>query len=108
MLDRALQDADRLDALGSIGVARALLTGASLGSSIVHEDDPWAALRPLDDKKYIIDHFFTKLLRLPSLMLTEAGKREAVRRVAAMRTFLEQLGTELDMRLESVPDGAKR
>jgi uncharacterized protein len=57
--------------------------------------DPWAERRPLDDRAFSVDHFFTKLLRLPETMCTEAGRREGQRRVAFLRAFLAQLGSEL-------------
>jgi uncharacterized protein len=94
-LAMALQDADRLEALGSIGIMRCLSTGARMGTAYFHGDDPWAASRALDDRAYSIDHFFTKLLRLPSTMTTEAGRLEAEHRAGIMRDFLLHLGEEL-------------
>jgi uncharacterized protein len=90
-----VQDADRLDALGAIGIARCLLTGGALGSDIYHPDDPFGEHRALDDKAWMVDHFFTKLFKLPATMQTGAGRAEAERRVAQMRTFLEELGREV-------------
>ena len=57
--------------------------------------DPWATRRPLDDRRYSVDHFFTKLFKLPGLMNTAAGKAEAERRVGVMQDLLRQLGDEL-------------
>ena len=51
--------------------------------------------RELDDKKYAIDHFFKKLLKLPSLMNTETGKEEALKRVNFMKSFLRNFKTDL-------------
>jgi uncharacterized protein len=93
-LARALQDADRLDALGAIGVLRAAATGGVMGSRALDVDDPWARARPLDDRRFVLDHFFTKLLRLPDLMQTPAGRTEARRRSARMRRFLTEIGLE--------------
>ena len=90
-----VQDADRLDALGAIGIARCLLTGGALGSGIYHPDDPFGEDRVLDDKAWMVDHFFTKLFKLPATMQTGAGRAEAERRVTQMRTFLEELGREV-------------
>jgi len=90
-----VQDADRLDALGAIGIARCLLTGGALGSDIYHPDDPFCEDRGADDKAFMVDHFYTKLFRLPDTMQTEAGRQEANRRVAMMRTFLQELGREV-------------
>ena len=94
-LGRALQDADRLEALGAIGLLRCVTTGVRLESAWFDADDPWAEARPLDDARFSVDHFFTKLLKLPETMCTEAGRREAERRVAFLREFLARLGEEL-------------
>lgn len=94
-LARALQDADRLEALGAIGVMRCISCGARMGASYFHPDDPWARSRPLDDRAYSIDHFFAKLLTLEGTMLTVAGREEAGRRTEFLRTFLAQLAEEL-------------
>lgn len=94
-LGRALQDADRLEALGAIGLLRCVSTGVRMGGEWFHGDDPWATTRGLDDARYSVDHFFTKLLKLPATMCTEAGRVEAERRAAFLRDFLAQLGDEL-------------
>ena len=94
---RVVQDADRLDALGAIGIARCYATSAAFGSQIVHPEDAVPSeppSRPLDDKRFATDHFFVKLFRLPPTMRTEAGRAEAERRVAFMRAFLVQLAEE--------------
>jgi uncharacterized protein len=91
----ALQDADRLEALGAIGLLRCVSTGVRMSGAWFHPDDPWAARRPLDDRRYSVDHFFTKLLLVPESMRTAAGRVEAERRAAWLRGFLEQLGGEL-------------
>ena len=94
-LGKALQDADRLEALGVIGTFRCIATGVQLGAAFFHADDPWAGERALDDKHYSVDHFFTKLLKLPSTFHTEPGRREAERRAGVMRDLLRSLGDEL-------------
>jgi uncharacterized protein len=94
-LGRALQDADRLEALGAIGLLRCISTGVRMGGAWFHADDPWAETRPLDDTSYSMDHFFTKLLTLPATMRTDAGRAEAERRAAFLREFLAHLGGEL-------------
>ncbi len=94
-LGRALQDADRLEALGALGLLRCVTTGVRMGGAWFHPDDPFARNRPLDDARWSVDHFFTKLLRLPETMRTEAGRAEAGRRVALLRAFLDALAGEL-------------
>lgn len=95
-LGRALQDADRLDALGALGVLRCAAVGGALGRALFDPADPWAQARPLDDGVYSLDHFFTKLLRLPGSFHTPVGRAEAGRRAGVMRAFLRDLGRELD------------
>lgn len=94
-LGRALQDADRLEALGVLGMFRTISTGTRMGAAYFHAADPWALKRPLDDRAFSVDHFTTKLLRLPATMCTARGREEATRRAARMRTMLEGLGEEL-------------
>ena len=76
---RVLQDADRMEALGAIGIARTFYTAGFMKSQMFSAEDPLAAERPPDDKMYALDHFSVKLLRLPETMQTEAG-REMARR----------------------------
>lgn len=91
----ALQDADRLEALGAIGLLRCISTGVSLGGTWFDADDPWAEARPLDDTRFSVDHFATKLLGLAATMRTAAGRAEAEARAAFLLAFLEQLSQEL-------------
>jgi uncharacterized protein len=95
LLGKVLQDADRLEALGAIGIMRCVATGVSLGAELFDDHDPWAEHRPLDDKRFSIDHFFTKLLKLPHTMQTQGGRQEAQRRVDLMNRFLNALSEEI-------------
>lgn len=94
-LGRALQDADRLETLGALGLCRVLSTGARLGARYFEALDPWAERRGLDDRSYSVDHFFTKLLSLADTMHTPLGRQEARGRTEYLLTFLEQLGREI-------------
>ena len=94
-LGRALQDADRLEALGSLGIFRTVAAGVRMGAVFYHPADPWADQRSLDDSRFTLDHFFRKLLKLPPTMLSEVGRAEARRRVDAMKGFLRQLADEI-------------
>lgn len=94
-LGRALQDADRLEALGALGIFRTATCGGRMGARYAHPEDPWGRERPLDDMRYTVDHFFCKLLGLARTMNTAAGRAEAERRTEFLRAFLRQLGTEL-------------
>jgi len=92
---KILQDADRLDALGAMGIARVFATGGSLNRPFYNTDDPFCKKRIPNDKIWTIDHFFQKLLHLESLMNTKSGKIEAKRRTKILKTFLNQLKQEL-------------
>jgi uncharacterized protein len=94
-LGKALQDADRLEALGVIGTFRCIATGVRLDASFFDADDPWAERRELDDKRFSVDHFFVKLFKLPDTFQTEPGRVEAMRRTRIMREVLAALGDEL-------------
>lgn len=91
-----VQDADRLEALGAIGIARCLLTGGAMGTPLYEPLDPFCETREPNDRQYTVDHFYCKLFRLPDTMQTEAGRAEARRRADYMREFLERLRGELD------------
>ncbi len=91
-----VQDADRLDALGSIGVLRCASVCTSMGGSFYDPDDLLAERRPLDDRRWMLDHYAAKLFKLPDTMATAAGKRLAQERAAFMRGFITQLRSELD------------
>lgn len=92
---KIVQDADRLDALGAIGIARCVQTGVALNSPLYDADDPLVDRRDADDRVSVVDHFFTKLLKLSQTMQTAAGRAEAERRTRFMRDFLEQLRSEI-------------
>ncbi|CAH6832112.1 HD domain-containing protein [Vibrio chagasii] len=90
-----VQDADRLDSLGAIGIARCLYVGQSFNAELYNHEDPFAEHRDLDDKHYSVDHFYVKLSKLAETMNTESAKLEANKRTDYMRGFLEQLGAEV-------------
>lgn len=90
-----VQDADRLDALGAVGLARCFMVGGSLGSQLYHVADPFCEDRDPDDSLYIIDHFYEKLLRLPKTMKTAAGRKEGERRAQFLNVYLDQLRAEI-------------
>lgn len=92
---KVLQDADRMEALGAIGLARTFYTAGLLGSKLFHDKDPFAKHRSLDDSKYAVDHFEAKLMKLPKTMQTAAGKEIANKRLKVLQYFLEELSQEL-------------
>ncbi len=92
---RVVQDADRLDALGAVGIARCLMVGGGLGLPLHAPEQPLPRTRKPDDTAWVLDHFFVKLLKLPETMQTAAGRAEAKRRRRFMETFLRQLAAEI-------------
>ena len=95
---KVLQDADRLDSLGAIGVARCLMLGGSLDHRLYDAADPFCDRRDPDDSVSTIDHFYTKLLLLVDSMQTEAGRSEGSTRTQFMVAYLKELALELGMR----------
>lgn len=97
---RVLRDADRLDGLGAIGILRWAISGTLRRGPQTrgyHPEDPFAERREPDDKRYMLDHFYTKLLKLEEGMYTTTGRELARQRTAYMRGYLEELRTELGL-----------
>ena len=92
---KVLQDADRLDALGAIGIARCFAVGAALGRPFYDPDDPFWRGRDPDDQRWTLDHFGRKLLRLPETLHTPSGRGMARDRAAFLEAFLSQLEQEI-------------
>lgn len=92
---KVVQDADRLEALGAVGIARTLITGGANGTPFYDFAEPFPVTRAADDRTSIIDHFFTKLLTLAETMQTAAGRAAAQQRAEFLRQFLTQLGSEI-------------
>jgi uncharacterized protein len=91
---RIVQDADRLDGLGAVGLARMFYIAGRMGSALAHGSDPLALDRPLDDKSYSLDHIDAKLARLPGMMQTEAGRKLADQRLAILTDFRSAFAAE--------------
>lgn len=91
---KILQDADRLDTLGAIGLARIFYVGGRIGTKLFDDDDPLAVNRKYDDRRFILDHFHTKILRLPEMMNTEGGRNIAEERIMFIRQFLDRFMEE--------------
>ena len=92
---KVLQDADRLDAIGAIGIARCFATCADMKRPFYDPDDPWSDHREPDDKQWGVDHFAKKLLRLEGIFHTDAARTLARARTAFMRGYLDQLAGEI-------------
>ncbi|RRV08509.1 HD domain-containing protein [Pseudomonas sp. v388] len=92
---KILQDADRLDALGMVGVARVFYVSGRMGSALYDPLDPQASHRSYDDQRFAIDHFHTKLLHLAEGFQTSAGARFAQVRHERLKRFLDELMEEI-------------
>ncbi len=90
-----VQDADRLDGLGAIGIARCFSTSTIMGRPYYSEDDMLAETRAPDDKLFAIDHFFVKLFKTAETLQTKSARTEGARRVSFMKEYLQQLKTEV-------------
>lgn len=91
---KIVQDADRLDALGAVGLARLFYVAGSMGIALAHPDDPLAGRRALDDRSYAIDHIAAKLEKLPGMMQTAAGAALGRERVAQLTQFRAAFAAE--------------
>ena len=97
---RILQDADRMEALGAIGIARTFYVAGLLNTQLFEGQDPLAENRPLDDRQYALDHFQVKLLKLPAMMNTAAGKQLASQHAAVLLQFMQQIKREIEGKFE--------
>ena len=91
---RALQDGDRLDALGAIGIARCFTVGGSLGRAPFDQTDPLGKARPMDELQWSMDHFSVKLLGLRDTMTTRTGRDIALERTNFLRLFMSRVNAE--------------
>ena len=93
-----VRDADRLDALGAIGILRWAVVSQQRSTQrtrLYDADDPMGERHALDDRIYALDHFFIKLLKLQETMTTATGRALAHQRTEFMRTYLEEFRREL-------------
>lgn len=92
---KVVQDADRLDSLGAIGVARCFSTSTLMQRPYYCLNDIWAEERELDDVAFAIDHFPVKLFKISETMQTASARQEAQRRVDFMKAYIQQLKSEI-------------
>jgi len=97
---KIVRDADRLDAIGAIGIARAFAYGGAKGRKLYDRDEQ--ARTAMTESEYrngdtsTVTHFYEKLLLLKERMVTDSGKQMAEERHRFMLSFLEQLQNETD------------
>jgi len=93
---KILQDADRIDISGATGIATTFAYGGAHNYGLYDPNDPFATSRDLDDEKYSLDHFYTKLLHLPKTMHTKIGREIAENRMKFVHMFLKELKYEIE------------
>lgn len=92
---KIMQDADRLDSLGMLGVARTFYIAGRMGSALYDPQDPEATARDYDDKRFCLDHFQTKLLHLADGFQTITGQRLARVRHERLKDFMTLFKEEI-------------
>ncbi|MEB6378308.1 phosphohydrolase [Leclercia adecarboxylata] len=102
---KIVQDADRLEALGAIGLARVFAVSGALGVPLFDAEDPFADKRELNDRAFALDHFQTKLLRLPQTMQTAAGRELARQSADVLIQFMARLSAELRGEYDGIDAG---
>lgn len=95
---RILQDADRLDISGAVGVAMTFAYSGALGRLMYHINDPMAENREPDDKKYALDHILSKLMLLPGSMHTDTARDMARQRNEFLNKFIDQFVHEINFK----------
>lgn len=91
---RIVQDADRLDGLGAVGLARMFYIAGQMRTQLAHPADVTGAGRELDDKRYALDHIEIKLAKLPGMMQTGAGRVLGEQRLAQLLRFRDEFAAE--------------
>ena len=99
VLGQIVQDADRLDAIGAIGIARTFYYGGHKKHALYDDSSP-RDVADINEETYraessVLNHFYEKLLLLEETMNTEAGKHEAAIRTHFMKEFLERFYKEI-------------
>lgn len=92
---RILQDADRLDISGAVGVAMTYAYSGAMNRKLYHSSDPMAEHRPLNGDEYALDHILSKLMHLSGSMHTATARQLAEERNSFLNGFVNQLFSEI-------------
>jgi len=97
---KIVKDADRIDAIGAIGIARCFAYNGKKGNVIYDPDMGIVEINNQEEyrnkKRHAINHFYEKLLKIKNTISTETGKQIAIRRTAYMENFLDEFYQEWD------------
>lgn len=95
---KIVQDADRIDAIGAIGIARCFAYNGKKGNLIYDPDMGIVEINNQEEyrnkKRHAINHFYEKLLKIKNTINTEAGKTIAIKRTEYMENFLDEFYKE--------------
>lgn len=90
-----VQDADRLDGLGAVGIARCFATAGLMQRAFYSSDDPFCEVRQCDDKQFTLDHFYQKLLKTAETLKTQSAQKEGLKRAKIMKRYLSDFKDEI-------------
>ncbi len=95
---KIVQDADRIDAIGAIGIARCFAYNGKKGNLIYDPDMGIVEINNQEEyrnkKRHAINHFYEKLLKIKDTINTETGKTIAIKRTEYMENFLDEFYKE--------------
>lgn len=96
-----VQDSDRLDSIGAIGIARVFAYGGKKGIPIYDPEMGIIDVNSEEDyrtgKRHSINHFYEKLLKIGETMNTDEGKRIAIKRTQVLKDFLDEFYSEWNL-----------
>lgn len=92
---KIVQDSDRLDGLGAIGIARCFGLSGLIKRPFYNLHDPFCTTRTPDDQTNSLDHFFVKLFKTAENLNTASARLEGQRRLKFMKEFVRQLENEI-------------
>lgn len=92
---KVVQDADRLDGVGAIGVARCFATAGLMRRTFYSEVDPFCDTRDPNDAVFTLDHFYAKLFKTVQTLQTASAKQIGKQRLNHMQSYLDALRLEL-------------
>lgn len=97
---KIVQDADRIDAIGAIGIARCFAYNGKKGNVIYDPDTGIVEIKNQEEyrnkKRHAINHFYEKLLKIKNTINTETGRKIAIKRTEYMEDFLDEFYKEWD------------